>query len=36
MMVVIVCVPVAFSSLVGGLGDGYLPNQKLAATLVNV
>ena len=36
MMVVIVCVPVAFSSLVGGLGDGCLPNQKLAAPLIDV
>ena len=34
--VVIECVPVAFSLLVDGLGDGYLPNQKPAAPLVDV
>ena len=36
MLVVIECVPVAFSSFVGGLGDGCLPNQKPAAPLVDV
>ena len=34
--VLIECVPVAFSSLVRGLGDGCLPNQKPAAPLVDV
>ena len=34
--VVFECVPAAFSSFVGGLGDGCLPNQKLAAPLVDV
>ena len=34
--VVIECVPVAFSSFIGGLGDGCLPNQKPAAPLVDV
>ena len=30
------CIPVAFSSFIGGLGAGYLPNQKPAAPLVDV
>ena len=34
--VVIECGLVAFSSFVGGLGDGGLSNQKPAAPLVNV
>ena len=34
--VVIECVPVAFSSFIGGLGHGCLPNQKPAAPLVDV
>ena len=36
MMVYIECISVAFSSLVGGLGDGCLPNQTSAAPLVDV
>ena len=36
MMVGIECMPVAFSSFVGGVGDGCLPNQKPAAPLVDV
>ena len=36
MAMVIECVPVAFSLFIGGLGDGCLPNQKLAAPLVDV
>ena len=33
---VIVCVPVAFSSFIVGLGGGCLPKQKLVAPLVDV
>ena len=35
-MVVIECLPVAFSSSIGGFGDGCLPNLKLAAPVVDV
>ena len=35
-MVVIACIPVFFSSFIGGLGDGYLPIQKSAAPLVEI